>query len=114
MGHLLLTGDGEKSRFGGKGVRKAVSHINGEIASSISNKELDQRGLDRTMIDLDGTANKGRLGANALLGVSMAAVRAEAASKRIPLYRHLGSLYANDRFTGGLYILRYTGSVPMD
>jgi enolase len=91
--------DQDKSRYGGKGVRRAVGNVNGEIASAIVNREFDQRGLDRAMIDLDGTPNKGRLGANALLGVSMAAARAEAASKRVPLYRHVGSLYSNDRFT---------------
>src|SRR4029078_5846968 len=60
---------------------------------------LDQRGLDAAMIALDGTPTKSRLGANALLGVSMAALRAEAASKTLPLYRHLGALYGNDRYT---------------
>jgi enolase len=91
--------DGDTSRFGGKGVTRAVAHVNGEIARAIVNRELDQRALDRTMIELDGTPSKSRLGANALLGVSMAAVRAEAASKRLPLYRHIGALYGNERYT---------------
>src|SRR5262245_6464582 len=91
--------DQDKSRYGGKGVRKAVANVNGEIAKSIGGREFNQRTLDEAMIALDGTPTKSRLGANALLGVSMAAARAEAVSKRIPLYRHLGSLYKNDRFS---------------
>jgi enolase len=91
--------DGDKARYGGKGVRKAVAHVNGEIASAVRGRELDQRGLDAAMIALDGTPTKSRLGANALLGVSMAALRAEAASKKMPLYRHIGSLYGNETFT---------------
>jgi len=91
--------DGDKSRYAGKGVRKAVANVNGEIAKSVSGRELDQRGLDAAMIALDGTPTKSRLGANALLGVSMAALRAEAASKKIPLYRHIGSLYGTQRYT---------------
>ena len=91
--------DGDPSRYGGKGVRKAAAHINGEIARAVCGAELDQRGLDVKMIALDGTPTKSRLGANALLGVSMAALRAEAAAKRMPLYRHIGSLYGNEQFT---------------
>jgi enolase len=91
--------DGDKARYGGKGVRKAVANVNGEIARAISGADFDQRSLDAGMIALDGTPTKSRLGANALLGVSMAAARAEAASKRVPLYRHLGALYGNDHFT---------------
>jgi enolase len=91
--------DGDKARYGGKGVRKAVAHINGEIAKAVSGVELDQRGLDAKMIALDGTPTKSRLGANALLGVSMAALRAEAAAKKMPLYRHIGGLYGNQQFT---------------
>ncbi len=91
--------DGDSSRYGGKGVRKAVGNINQSIARAIVNREFDQRGLDQAMIALDGTATKSELGANALLGVSMAAARAEAAAKGIPLYRHLGALYGNDAFT---------------
>ena len=91
--------DGDKARYGGKGVRKAVANVNGEIARAITGADFDQRSLDSGMIALDGTPTKSRLGANALLGVSMAAARAEAASRRVPLYRHLGSLYGNDQFT---------------
>src|SRR5690242_16886650 len=91
--------DGDKARYGGKGVRKAVANVNGEIARAITGADFDQRSLDAGMIALDGTPTKSRLGANALLGVSMAVARAEAASKRVPLYRHLGTLYGNDQFT---------------
>jgi enolase len=91
--------DGDKSRFLGKGVRKAVGNVNTEIARAVVGREFDQRALDAAMIALDGTATKSRLGANAILGVSMAAARAEAAKKQIPLYRHLGELYGNTTFT---------------
>src|SRR5215471_12348731 len=63
--------DGNTSRYGGKGVTKAVANVNGEIATAIVNREFDQRALDHAMIALDGTPTKSRLGANALLGVSM-------------------------------------------
>jgi enolase len=85
--------DGDRSRYAGRGVRKAVANVNGEIAKATSGREFDQRGLDEALIALDGTATKSRLGANALLGVSMAALRAEAAAKEVPLYRHIGTLY---------------------
>ncbi|MBI3399934.1 MAG: phosphopyruvate hydratase [Acidobacteria bacterium] len=85
--------DGDKARYGGKGVRSAVAHVNGEIAAALTGRTFDQRGLDAALIGLDGTPTKSRLGANALLGVSMAAVRAEAAAARVPLYRHIGALY---------------------
>src|SRR5690349_6922892 len=91
--------DGDKARYGGKGVRKAVANVNGEIAKAIVNRELDQRALDQAMIALDGTPTKSRLGANALLGVSMAALRAEAAAKRVPLYRHIGALFGTTAYT---------------
>jgi enolase len=91
--------DGDKGRYGGKGVRKAVANVNGELATAILNRHFDQRGLDEAMISLDGTATKSRLGANALLGVSMAAARADAASGSIPLYRHIGELCGNGQFT---------------
>jgi enolase len=91
--------DGDKSRYSGKGVLKAVANVNGPIAEAIVGRHLDQRRLDEAMIALDGTATKSRLGANALLGVSMAALRAEAAGQRIPLYRHVGALYRNSTFT---------------
>jgi enolase 1/2/3 len=85
--------DGDRSRYGGKGVRKAVANVNGEIARAVEGRAFSQRALDEAMIALDGTPTKSRLGANALLGVSMAALRADAASKRIPLYRHIADLY---------------------
>jgi enolase len=91
--------DGDTGRYGGKGVRKAVANVNGELATAIVNRHFDQRGLDEAMIGLDGTPTKSRLGANAVLGVSMAAARADAASGGIPLYRHIGELYGNGRFT---------------
>src|SRR3954451_20833459 len=91
--------DGDKARYGGKGVRRAVANVNGEIAKAICGPDFDQRALDAAMIALDGTPTKSRLGANALLGVSMAALRAEAAANRVPLYRHIGALYGNDRYT---------------
>src|SRR5918993_1161412 len=84
--------DGDQRRYLGKGVRTAVAHVNGQIARAVEGKHLDQRGLDRLLIDLDGTPAKGRLGANALLGVSMAAARAAAAASGRPLYECLGSL----------------------
>jgi len=84
--------DGDKSRYLGKGVRKAVTHVNGEIASAIKGKELSQRQLDEAMIALDGTPTKSRLGANAILGVSMAAMRAESAGANKPLYAHIADL----------------------
>jgi enolase len=82
------------SRYGGKGVRKAVNNVNGEIAKAVTSRDLDQRRLDEAMIALDGTATKSRLGANALLGVSMAALRADAASAKLPLYQHISRQYA--------------------
>ena len=89
--------DGDQSRYLGKGVRKAVANINGEIAAAVSGKELTQGALDRAMIALDGTPTKSRLGANALLGVSMAALRANAASEGKPLYAHIADLAGNTR-----------------
>jgi enolase len=77
--------------YGGKSVMKAVGNVNGEIAGAVKGHDAaDQQGLDRKMIELDGTPNKGRLGANALLGVSLAAARASAAENGLPLYRYLG------------------------
>ena len=81
--------DGDKTRYLGKGVRRAVANVNGEIAAAIQGKAFDQRTLDQALIALDGTPTKSRLGANALLGVSMAAARAGAAADGIPLYRHI-------------------------
>jgi enolase len=89
----------DKSRYGGKGVRKAVANVNGEIAKAVAGRDFTQRSLDEAMIGLDGTPAKSRLGANALLGVSMAALRAEAVEKKAPLYRHIGELYGNKTFT---------------
>jgi enolase len=91
--------DGDKSRYGGKGVRKAVANVNGEIAQALQGHAYDQQSLDAAIIGLDGTPTKSRLGANALLGVSMAFLRAGAAASHLPLYRHIGSLYKNERFT---------------
>jgi len=83
--------DGDKGRYSGKGTQKAAGHINGEIASALAGKDAwQQAALDRIMIELDGTPNKGRLGANAILAVSMAAARAAAAAQHTPLYRYLG------------------------
>jgi enolase len=84
--------DGDKSRYLGKGVTKAVGHVNGELASAVKGQALDLRSLDELMIKLDGTPTKSRLGANAILGVSMAAARAFAAATGQPLYRYLSSL----------------------
>jgi enolase len=89
--------DGDKARYGGKGVRKAVGNVNREIAKAIINRDLDQRALDEVMIARDGTPTKSELGANAILGVSMAAARAEAASKKLPLYQHFAELYGDTR-----------------
>jgi enolase len=87
--------DGDPSRYLGKGVRKAVAHVNGEIRSAVTGKDFSQRQLDEAMIALDGTPTKSRLGANALLGVSMAALRAEAVRAGKPLYAHIADLAGN-------------------
>src|SRR5436190_268658 len=88
--------DGDKSRYLGKGTRTAVAHINSEIAAALHGKDAaHQSELDATMIALDGTPNKGRLGANAILAVSMAAARAAATAHRLPLYRYLGGAAAS-------------------
>jgi enolase len=87
--------DGDKKRYGGKGVRKAVEAVNGEIFEALSGMEVeDQLSLDQAMIDLDGTANKARLGANAILGVSLAAAKAAAAEAGLPLYAYVGGVHA--------------------
>ena len=89
--------DGDKTRYLGKGVRNAVANVNGTIADALSGFDaLDQAGLDKRLIDLDGTENKGRLGANGLLGVSMAAAHAAAASRRVPLWRYLSTITTAD------------------
>ena len=88
--------DGEKSRYLGKGTRKAAQHVNTEIAKAIKGMNAARQAeIDRKMIQLDGTPNKGRLGANAILAVSMAVARAAAASKKTPLYRFLGGASAS-------------------
>ncbi len=87
--------DGGKE-YGGKGVSRAVSNVNGEIAAAIGGTDAaDQQALDTRLIELDGTANKSRLGANALLGVSLAAAHATAAERGLPLWRHLGGAAAD-------------------
>jgi enolase len=88
--------DDDGTRYRGKGVRKAVAHVNGEIAAALAGRELDQRSLDEALIALDGTPTKSRLGANALLGVSMAAARAFAAAAGQPLYAHLAARAGGD------------------
>jgi enolase len=100
--------DGDKKRYLGKGVRKAVEHINGEIATALKSVALDQRLVDRTLIDLDGTPTKSRLGANAILGVSLAALKAAAAAEERPLYQHLARLSHRVASDG-----RYVLPVPM-
>jgi len=83
--------DGDRARYGGKGVLRAVANVNAEIASAVAGREAtDQTGLDQLLIELDGTPNKARLGANAVLGVSLACARAAAAAVGQPLYRYLG------------------------
>ena len=87
--------DGDKKRYGGKGVTKAVASVNGEIFDAISGMDgADQVAIDQTMIDLDGTPNKSRLGANAILGVSMAVAKAAAEEAELPLYRYIGGTQA--------------------
>ena len=88
--------DGDKSRWGGKGVSRAVQAVNGEIAEEIVGLEAeDQADIDSAMITLDGTENKGRLGANAILGVSLASAKASADALGLPLYRYVGGVEAN-------------------
>jgi enolase len=87
--------DGD-SAWGGKGVERAVGYVNGEIAKAVTGMDAeDQAGLDRALIELDGTQNKGRLGANAILGVSLAAAKASANEEGVPLYRYLGGEQAH-------------------
>jgi enolase len=87
--------DGDKARYQGKGTLKAVGHVNGEIAAALHGKDASQQAaIDGIMIALDGTPTKGRLGANAILAVSMAVARAAAHSQRTPLYRYLGGVGA--------------------
>jgi enolase len=87
--------DGDKARFGGKGVRKAVDAVNGEIFDAVGGMDAEsQAKIDETLISLDGTPNKARLGANAILGVSLAVAKAAAIAKRAPLYRYVGGTAA--------------------
>src|SRR5450830_697066 len=87
--------DGDKARYGGKGVRKAVDAVNGEIYDALGGMDAEQQAkIDETLIALDGTPNKGRLGANAILGVSLAVAKAAAAAKKEPLYRYVGGTAA--------------------
>jgi enolase len=88
--------DGDHTRFGGKGVLRAVGHVNAEIARALNGVDAsDQRSIDLQLIALDGTSNKGKLGANAILGVSLACARAAAAAYGMPLYRYLGGVDAH-------------------
>jgi len=87
--------DGDASRYGGKGVKKAVAHVNDAIAAALNGADaLDQGAVDRVMLELDGTPNKAKLGANAILGVSLAVARAAASACGLPLYRYLGGATA--------------------
>ncbi|MCW5760669.1 MAG: phosphopyruvate hydratase [Phenylobacterium sp.] len=87
--------DGDKGRYGGKGVLQAVEAVNGEIYDALSGSDAeDQRRIDRMLIDLDGTKNKARLGANAILGVSLATAKAAASSAALPLYKYVGGVSA--------------------
>ncbi|RUO98796.1 phosphopyruvate hydratase [Hyphomicrobium sp.] len=88
--------DGDKSRYQGKGVQKAVDAVNGELFDALSGMDAeDQRGIDAAMIKLDGTANKSRLGANAILGVSLAVAKAASISNNLSLYRYIGGVNAH-------------------
>ncbi len=85
--------DGDKGRYLGKGVKKAVANVNGALAKALQGKAFDQRSLDAAMISLDGTPSKSKLGANAVLGVSLAFAKAAAASKKVPLYRYVNAIH---------------------
>jgi enolase len=88
--------DKDAARYGGKGVLTAVGNVNGEIAAALLGEDAsDQRGIDAALVDLDGTPDKGRLGANAILGVSLAAARASAVHQDVPLYRYVGGADAH-------------------
>lgn len=98
-GEALEMRDGDKA-FNGKGVTKAVANVNDLIAPVLIGQDaLDQRAIDQKLIELDGTDNKGKLGANATLAVSLAVAKAAAISKKQPLYAYIGSLYGNSTFT---------------
>src|ERR1017187_506612 len=88
--------DGDKGIYGGKGVLKAVNNVNTTLNSELKGMYIyDQRSIDKKMIDLDGTENKSNLGANAILGVSLAVAKAAAEESRIPLYKYIGGVNAN-------------------
>jgi len=88
--------DGDKSRYLGKGVLKAVNNVNDEIADALLGMDaLDQRGIDQELLRLDGTPNKSRFGANAILGTSLAVAKAAASYVGLPLYRYIGGVYAH-------------------
>src|SRR5437016_14133641 len=90
--------DGDQKRYGGKGVLKAVEHVNTVLKGALVGRDpRDQPGLDRRMIELDGTEDKGRLGANAILSVSLATAHAAARDAGVPLYRHLARLSGGAR-----------------
>ncbi len=98
--------DGDKSRFNGKGVLKAVEAVNTELADAVIGMDAeDQMAIDQAMIDLDGTENKGRLGANAILGVSLATAKAAAETVGLPLYRYIGGTFAHTLPTPMMNIL---------
>ena len=104
--------DGDKERYLGKGVLKAVEAVNGEIFDAIGGMEAeDQRAIDRALIALDGTKNKARLGANAILGVSMAVAKAAAETSGLPLYRYIGGASAHVLPMPMMNIINGTGSV---
>lgn len=91
--------DGDEKRYGGKGVLKAEGNVNTKIAEKIVGMDVEnQRDIDNAMIELDGTPNKGNLGANAILSVSMACVKAAAMSKGLPLYKYIGELFGNSDY----------------
>ncbi|MBC8065742.1 MAG: phosphopyruvate hydratase, partial [Chlorobia bacterium] len=88
--------DGDKGRFGGKGVRQAVENVNELIAPALLDHDAnDQIGIDNLLLELDGTPNKGKLGANAILGVSLAVAKASALNAKLPLFRYVGGVTAN-------------------
>src|SRR5207245_11592214 len=88
--------DGDKQRFGGRGVLQAVEHVRTTIAEALDGIDAsDQRSIDQTLIALDGTPNKAKLGANAILGVSLACAHATAAALGLPLYRYMGGVDAH-------------------
>ena len=103
--------DGDKNRYGGKGVQEAVQAVNGELFDALSGQDAeDQRRIDAMMIELDDTPNKSRLGANAILGVSLAVAKAAAISKELPLYKYVGGVAAEVLPVPMMNIINGTGS----